>query len=205
MATKDSAKKLKPEPPKRYTAVDRNVGLKDLTDSEKLLLGYIAGWEGKGCYAANATIAGILDTNERSIRRRIQVLKAKGYILMRGDNGKGRQMWAKSCPAAGAGIAIWDKKHRPNPARCGHVETPEPGQMRPANPARCGRHTRPDVATNDTTNENKMIASPTPSPAKRSSATLKRVREGLTANEINERKERQIRELLATEKRGRFR
>lgn len=76
--------------------------MKSISDSEKILLGLIAGFRENGCYMTNAAIGIRLHWVERKIQRVLDKLKDRGLIDYQSD-GHNRKMYCKVNPVNSVG------------------------------------------------------------------------------------------------------
>jgi hypothetical protein len=81
-----------------YITLSKSLTMKPLTDSEKILLGLIAGYRDKGCYMTNSEIGERLCWDERKVRRVVEMLRKDNAITYECD-GHNRKMWSVDNPA----------------------------------------------------------------------------------------------------------
>ncbi len=146
------------------------LNIRELNDSEKILLAHFDSFGEKGCYQSNNTLAELFMTKPRTVRRWIAKIKIGGFIYVKNPKGYYRTIWVKSNPEVVAAVKLWYRGKQ--------IDKPkEGGQKWPTKLAESGHPSRPkDVFLHGqnlpTTNtytyketKKETTATPTPLPA----------------------------------------
>jgi hypothetical protein len=147
------------KPVERYLKIpDHILGIRDLAPGEKMLLAHIYSFGVKGCWQSNQTLAETFMTSPRAIQRWLTGIK--NSIIVRNGKGYYRTMWAKSHPQFSHDRIDVDVRQNRQP------DCDKKG-------IRLRQNCRTTINNTITENNERTIASPTPTPAAgQSSATL---------------------------------
>ncbi len=204
------------------------LNIPDTSLCEKVLLAHIYSFGEKGCWQSNATLAKIFMVCPRTISLWIAKLAQSNLIQTKSPKGYYRTIWAKSHPKVSEASELWYRKQRvPNSVKettvhraksCAQDSNNLRGQCAKSG-VRVGRILR--TTKNKTMKEtiSQTTAPPSPLLPKGASAVLterkrmasriieefkkqfstgKRRREPLSEKEINNRRQTQLKALLAT-------
>ena len=95
------------------------LNIRELNDSEKILLAHFDSFGEKGCYQSNKTLAEMFLSTLRTISKRIAKIKNAGFVYVKNPKGYYRTIWVKSNPEVKAAAKLWYRK--------GEIDKPKEG------------------------------------------------------------------------------
>lgn len=167
---------VKKKPKELYLKVPYHIlNIRNLRLCEKVLLAHIYSFGKKGCWQSNTTLADILMTSPRTIKRWLARIVKAGLVQVRSPKGYYRTIWARSHADVRAAAELYYR---------GKKFDPRQGQDCPARQDKSGTVSGPDrvlppgrkwPTTNNKTKKEttlKTTAPPSPEPPKGAPAVL---------------------------------